>query len=116
MANERGQGRTPQQQQQAYQNQNDGMDLLGPNPQQQMQPQLMTAQSIRQSQAAYRGNQHSDLVEITITSDGKYLKAGQVLRVHPTSALILKQRGLISDLGTPYERPRFENKDITVDV
>lgn len=91
------------------------MDLLGP-PQEQMQPQLMTAQAIRQVQAQYKGNQHSDLVEVTITTDGRYLKAGQKLLVHPTSALILKAQGLISNLGTPYERPRFENKDITVDV
>lgn len=77
---------------------------------------VMTSASIVKSQAAYEGNQHSDLVEVTITKDGNYLKAGQVKRVHPTMALILKEKGLISDLGKPYKRPELKQKDITIDV
>lgn len=86
----------------------DAQDLLG--------PEVMTSATIKRSQANYKGNQHGDLVEITIEHDGKYVKAGDKLKVHPTAACIYKEMGLISNNGTPVERPKFENKDITVDA
>lgn len=71
---------------------------------------------VRKAQAEYKGNQHSDLVEVEIIKDGDYLKKGQKKIVHPTMAAILKAKGLIEGNGKPYERPKFEQKDITVDA
>jgi hypothetical protein len=81
------------------------------------QPEVMTSRSsIVKAQAEYKGNQHSDLVEIKITADGEFYKKGDVDQVHPTMALILKEKGLIADTGKPVERPKFNQTDITVDA
>lgn len=68
------------------------------------------------TQANYKGKEHSDLVEVEIIADGNHVKKGQKKVVHPTMAQILKAKGLIADDGKPYERPKFEQKDITVDA
>lgn len=68
------------------------------------------------SQAGYTGKQHADLVEVTIIADGKYVKKGQVKKVHPTMALILKEKGLIADLGKSCTRAEHKQKDVTIDV
>lgn len=48
-----------------------------------------------QSQAAYKGDSHFDLVEVTIVKDGKFYKEGQKDFVHPATAAILEHKGLI---------------------
>lgn len=73
-------------------------------------------ETLQKSQANYKGNSHSDLVKVKIIADGKHVKAGQEKIVHPTMAQLLKAKGLIADDGVPYERPKFEQKDITVDA
>lgn len=77
--------------------------------------QIMRSDIVK-SQADYKGNQHSDLVVVEIIADGAHVKKGQKKIVHPTMAAILKKKGLIADNGKPYERPKFEQKDLTVDV
>lgn len=56
-----------------------------------------TKSSIVKSQANYKGNSHFDLVEVTIIKDGSYYKKGDVDKVHPTTAAILKEKGLIGE-------------------
>lgn len=77
----------------------------------------MTSKNFVAKQAEYKGNSHFDLVEVTITKDApKYgYKEGQKDVVHPTMALLLKEKGLIDDLGKPYERPKFDQKDVIID-
>lgn len=75
-----------------------------------------TRESIVKSQAGYKGNEHSDLVKVKIIKDGDFYKKGDEDIVHPSLALILKEKGLIADEGTPYTRPKFDQKDITIDV
>jgi hypothetical protein len=71
---------------------------------------------IVKSQAGYKGNQHSDLVQVEIIKDGAHVKVGQTKVVHPTMAEILLKKGLIADTGKPYQRPVIDQKDITVDA
>ena len=55
------------------------------------------ASSIIKSQANYKGNSMHDLVEVTIIADGSFYKKGDTDKVHPTTAEILKAKGLIKD-------------------
>lgn len=77
-----------------------------------------TSKSFVKAQAEYQGNSHFDLVEVEINQDApRYgYKKGQKDQVHPTMALLLKEKGLIDNLGKPYERPKFDQKDVSVDV
>ena len=75
-----------------------------------------TAAQFRKAQAAYRGNNHGDLVEIEIVKDGDFYKKGDKDLVHPTVALILKEKGLISNEGKEYKRPEYKQQDVTVDA
>lgn len=52
-------------------------------------------ENLRKSQAGYKGNDHSDRVDITILKDGNFYKKGQKDSVHPSLAAILKEKGLI---------------------
>jgi len=54
------------------------------------------------AQAAYKGNSHFDLVEVTIVKANEYYKAGEKDKVHPTTAALFEQKGLIA--------PGWENK------
>lgn len=54
------------------------------------------AKEIRKAQANYKGNDILDLVEVTIEKDGNHYKKGDKDIVHPTTAEILKAKGLIS--------------------
>ena len=54
------------------------------------------SKEIRKAQANYQGNDILDLVEVTIEKDGKHYKKGDKDIVHPTTAEILKAKGLIS--------------------
>jgi len=55
----------------------------------------ITTNEIVKSQASYKGNSQSDLVEITIVKDGSFYKKGDKDKVHPTTAAIFKAKGLI---------------------
>lgn len=57
----------------------------------------MTKEAIVKSQAGYKGNSQSDLVEVKIIKDGSFYKKGDVDNVHPTTAAILKTKGLIAN-------------------
>lgn len=55
----------------------------------------LTTQSIKESQAEYKGNSHFDTVEVEIIKDGSFYKKGDKDTVHPTMAAILRSKGLI---------------------
>lgn len=55
----------------------------------------MTKEAIVKSQSSYKGNSQSDLVDIKIVKDGSFYKKGDTDKVHPTTAAILKAKGLI---------------------
>ena len=55
-----------------------------------------TKDSIVLAQTEYKGNKHSDLEDIEIIQDGSYYKKGQKDSVHPTTAAILRAKGLIN--------------------
>lgn len=57
---------------------------------------VIQPEDVRKAQANYQGNDILDLVEITIEKDNKYYKKGAKDIVHPTTAEILKAKGLIS--------------------
>jgi len=46
-------------------------------------------------QSGYKGNHHMDKVEVTISKDTKYYKKGQKDTVHPTTAFIMEEKGVI---------------------
>ena len=50
----------------------------------------------RKSQAAYTGNNHFDLVKVTITKDTDYYKEGETDLIHPTTAAIFEKKGIIA--------------------
>jgi len=56
---------------------------------------VMTKESLQAVQAEYTGNTHFDTVEVEIIKDGSFYKKGDKDTVHPTMALILKEKGLI---------------------
>lgn len=55
----------------------------------------ITKDELVKSQTAYKGNSQSDLVAIEIIQDGSFYKKGDKDNVHPTTAAILKKKGLI---------------------
>lgn len=78
--------------------------------------QMVTKAGYVKAQANYEGNEHSDLVKITIIKDGNHYKKGDTDIVHPSLAELLKAKGLIADLGKKHERPKFDQKDTTIDA
>lgn len=55
-----------------------------------------TKEAIVKSQTSYKGNNQAELVDVKIIKDGNHYKQGDVDKVHPTTAAILKAKGLIS--------------------
>ncbi|KIO75580.1 hypothetical protein TH53_19775 [Pedobacter lusitanus] len=55
----------------------------------------ITTEDLVKSQASYKGNSQSDLVEIEIIKDGSFYVKGDKDSVHPTTAAIMKAKGLI---------------------
>lgn len=55
----------------------------------------VTKDAIIKSQADYKGDSQSDVVDIEIVKDGSFYKKGDKDSVHPTTAAILKAKGLI---------------------
>lgn len=55
----------------------------------------MTTETLQKSQAEYKGNSHFDNVDVEIIKDGSFYKKGDKDSVHPTTAAILKAKGLI---------------------
>jgi len=67
-------------------------------------PKALTTEEVVKSQAAYKGKSQSDLVDIVIVNDGSFYKKGDKDSVHPTTAAILKKKGLITSYkGEPKE-------------
>lgn len=58
----------------------------------------------RSAQAEYDGNHHMDKVDVKITKDSKYFKKGQTVSVHPTTAAIFKQKGIIGEYKNDIKR------------
>lgn len=55
----------------------------------------VTTESIVKSQTSYKGNSQSDLEEVVFIKDSDFYKKGQSDVVHPTTAAIFRERGLI---------------------
>lgn len=56
---------------------------------------ILTKEEIQKSQTNYKGNSTQDLVKVKIIKANKYYKVGDEDLVHPTTAEILKAKGLI---------------------
>jgi len=56
----------------------------------------VTTEKVIKSQAAYKGNTQLDRVTVTVEKNGKHVKEGKKYSIHPTTALIWQEKGLIS--------------------
>lgn len=55
----------------------------------------LTTENIVKSQSEYKGNTQLDRVTVKVIEDGKHVKKGKEYSVHPTTAMIWQQKGLI---------------------
>lgn len=74
----------------------------------------MSNESTVVAQADYKGDSHFDLIDVEIVKDGDYYKKGDKDRVHPTTAAILKAKGLIS-VDVNVNKKNVSVKDKTAD-
>lgn len=55
----------------------------------------ITKENLVKSQSTYEGNSQSDRVTVTAVKDGSFVKKDKEYSVHPTTAAIFAEKGLI---------------------
>lgn len=79
---------------------------MEPKDKKEEKPNVVSKDTLVTSQAKYKGSSLHDLVDIKITKAGRYYKVGDTDKVHPATAAIFKELGIIDT----YEGDKVEEK------